>query len=44
MQNKIKGAGVALVTPFHANGKIDFKSLDALVQHMHKGNIDFWLP
>ncbi len=41
MQNKIKGAGVALVTPFHANGNIDFKSLDALVQHMHKGNIDF---
>ncbi len=41
MKNKFAGTGVALVTPFHANGNIDFKSLDALVQHMHQGNVDF---
>ncbi len=41
MTKEIKGTGVALVTPFHANGNIDFKALDALVKHMHNGNVDF---
>jgi 4-hydroxy-tetrahydrodipicolinate synthase len=41
MNNNIKGTGVALVTPFHPNGNIDFKSLDNLVQHIHNGGVDF---
>lgn len=41
MSKNIKGTGVALVTPFHSNGNIDFKALDALVKYMHKGNVDF---
>jgi len=38
---EIKGTGVALVTPFHANGSIDFGALDKLVQYLKKGKVDF---
>jgi 4-hydroxy-tetrahydrodipicolinate synthase len=41
MSKEIRGTGVALVTPFHSNGNIDFKAIDALVKHMHNGNVDF---
>ncbi len=41
MYNTFKGTGVALVTPFHSNGNIDFKSLDALVKHLIQGGVDF---
>ena len=36
-----KGTGVALVTPFHNNGTIDFSALDKLVDHVIKGGVDF---
>ena len=41
MAKEIKGTGVALVTPFHPNGNIDFRALDRLVQYIKKGNADF---
>lgn len=41
MQNIFKGTGVALVTPFAADGNVDFKALSALVEHCIKGGIDF---
>lgn len=31
--NELKGAGVALVTPFHADGSIDFDTLGALIEY-----------
>ncbi|GHN00920.1 4-hydroxy-tetrahydrodipicolinate synthase [Cytophagales bacterium WSM2-2] len=34
---KLFGTGVALVTPFHANGAIDFNSLKKLLAHTAKG-------
>jgi len=37
----IKGTGVALVTPFHKNGTVDFSSLEKLVRHVIKGGVDF---
>lgn len=37
----LRGTGVALVTPFHKDGSIDFKSLGALVQHQIKGKVDY---
>ncbi len=43
MNSIFKGTGVALVTPFHQNGGIDFRALDKLVKNMHKGNVDFLL-
>ena len=38
---KLRGTGVALITPFHKNGKIDFTALEKLVAHVIKGGIDF---
>lgn len=37
----IKGTGVALVTPFHNYGTIDFTALGKLVKHVVKGGADF---
>jgi len=37
----IKGTGVALITPFHDYGSIDFTSLGKLVSHVMKGGVDF---
>ena len=37
----IYGTGVALVTPFHASGQIDFSSLTQLVNHVIDGGVDF---
>jgi 4-hydroxy-tetrahydrodipicolinate synthase len=36
-----KGTGVALVTPFHKNGNIDFESLNKTVDHVIKGGVDY---
>ncbi len=35
------GTGVALVTPFHRDGKIDFESLQKVVDHVIAGEVDF---
>lgn len=40
-KNKFKGTGVALVTPFQDNGKVDFKSLGKLVNHVIKGKVEY---
>jgi len=39
--NKLTGAGVALVTPFHSSGNVDFTSLVRLVNHVVDGGVDF---
>ncbi len=38
---KLKGTGVALVTPFHKDGNIDFTSLEKLVNHVIKGGVEY---
>jgi len=40
MNAPLKGTGVALVTPFR-DGKVDFKALGALVNHVLEGGVDF---
>ncbi len=40
MEN-LKGVGVALVTPFHANGTIDYDSFKKLLEHNINGGVDF---
>ena len=40
-QNKFKGLGVALVTPFNADGSIDWDSLFRLVEYQISRGIDF---
>jgi len=43
MDNPFKGTGVAVVTPFHNYGTIDFKSLEAILDHIIAGGVDFVL-
>lgn len=41
MKNKLKGTGVAIVTPFQKSGKIDFKSLANLIEHIIINKVEF---
>ena len=40
-QNKFRGLGIALITPFKTEGSIDFAALDRLVEYQIKGGADF---
>lgn len=39
--NKFKGTGVAIVTPFHREGSLDFKSFEALIEYHIKGGVEY---
>ncbi len=41
---KFQGTGVALVTPFHKNGNIDFKALDKVIKHILNGKCEYIVP
>ncbi|NDC40270.1 MAG: 4-hydroxy-tetrahydrodipicolinate synthase [Chitinophagia bacterium] len=41
MTKSLKGTGVALVTPFTQTGAIDYPALEALVNNVIKGGVDF---
>ncbi len=41
MDNRFRGLGVALVTPFTAHGAIDFDALAMVVEHQVAGGIDY---
>ena len=41
INSKFFGAGVALTTPFHKYGTVDFTSLGNLIEHVIKGGIDY---
>ena len=41
---KFIGTGVALVTPFHKNGNIDFKSLKKLVERCIDNKVEYLVP
>jgi len=41
MANKFKGVGVALVTPFHKYGTIDFSALERIVEHVIAGGVNY---
>ncbi len=41
MDNRFRGLGVALVTPFRANGAIDHAALAKVIEHQITGGIDF---
>jgi 4-hydroxy-tetrahydrodipicolinate synthase len=40
-QMKLQGLGVALITPFHSDGKVDFPALQRMVEHLASGGCDF---
>lgn len=39
--NKFRGLGIALITPFAKDGSIDFAALDRLIEYQIKGGADF---
>lgn len=43
MHTKYKSAGVALITPFHKDGSIDFKSLERLIEFQISNNIGYFV-
>jgi 4-hydroxy-tetrahydrodipicolinate synthase len=42
--NKLKGTGVALVTPFHKDGSIDFKAFKKLIERCIDGKVEYLVP
>jgi 4-hydroxy-tetrahydrodipicolinate synthase len=43
MDNPFKGTGVAVVTPFHNYGTVDFQSLEIVINSIIQGGVDFVL-
>src|SRR4051795_921796 len=41
LQNKLKGTGVALITPFTSNGDIDFDALHKVINHVIDGGVEY---
>src|SRR5258708_30717906 len=44
MESKFKGTGVALVTPFHKDGSIDFKSFKKVINRCIDGKVEYLVP
>ncbi len=44
MSIKLTGTGVALVTPFHNDGSIDFKSFKKLINNLITNKVDYVVP
>ncbi|HMT29535.1 MAG TPA: 4-hydroxy-tetrahydrodipicolinate synthase [Bacteroidia bacterium] len=41
---KLKGTGVAITTPFHKDGSINFKGFKKLLEHLIAGKVDYLVP
>ena len=41
---KLSGVMPALVTPFDANGKVDFKAFEKLLVHLREAGVTGWVP
>ncbi|MDO9256831.1 MAG: 4-hydroxy-tetrahydrodipicolinate synthase [Bacteroidales bacterium] len=41
MNTKFRGTGVAIVTPFHKQGTIDFTALERLIEHLITGGVNY---
>lgn len=39
--NKLRGTGIALITPFHQDGSIDFPALEKLVDYSTQGGVEY---
>jgi 4-hydroxy-tetrahydrodipicolinate synthase len=44
MQQMLRGTGTAIVTPFNADGSIDFESFRRLVDHQLEGGVEMLVP
>ena len=41
IQERLKGVGVAMITPFNADGSIDFHSLGKMIDYVIEGGVDY---
>ncbi len=41
---KFEGTGVAMVTPFHKDGSVNFKGFKKLIEHLISGKVDYLVP
>ncbi len=41
---KLRGTGVAITTPFHKDGSINFKGFKKLIEHLIAGKVDYLVP
>lgn len=41
---KLSGVMPALVTPFDANGRVDFKAFETLLAHLREARVTGWVP
>ena len=41
IQEKFKGVGVAMITPFHEDGSIDYVSLGKMIDYVIEGGVDY---
>lgn len=41
MIEKFRGTGVAMITPFHKQGTIDFTALERLIEHLISGGVNY---
>ncbi len=41
MSIKFRGTGVAMITPFHKQGTIDFTALERLIEHLIAGGVNY---
>ena len=44
MNERLKGTGVALVTPFNSSGGVDFNAFEKLLEHVSNGGVDYLVP
>ena len=41
IQSKLKGTGVALITPFTGKGEVDYPALEKIINHCIKGGVEY---
>jgi len=39
--NKFYGTGVAIITPFHADGRVDYEALGKVINHLIDGGVEY---
>ena len=41
LKEKFTGTGIAIITPFHADGKIDWESFSKLIEFWINGKVEY---
>lgn len=41
IRHKLAGVGVAMITPFTANGRVDYEALARMIDHVIEGGVDY---